>query len=284
MPSASATSIRPMSPSAAENDHGVADLLAPDDARGLGVIARALLVLDSFGGRGTVYGISELARRCGLPKSTTFRMVNRLVESGYVRRHRDGFSLSHHMFKLSNKFDPDEHEAPTSVIAPHLGGLFLKTGFAVNFAILSDTDVIYLSQIQGPRVPRLPVGIGGSMPATATALGKAMLAFSTRADLRRAVERELPRLTRNTITNPRHLLDQLKTIREQGVAFDHQEAALGLVCVAAPVVVPGRTVTAVSVCGPSAQLDLTATAKLVRQTVDDITDELLRRYGPDAAG
>lgn len=186
------------------------------------------------------------------------------------------------MLTLSSQYDPAVREAPNSIAAPHLGGLFLKTGFAVNLATLSGIEVVYLSQIQGPRVPRLPVGIGGRMPAHTTALGKATLAFSTREQLQQVLEHDLPRRTRNSVSSPGMLLAQLKAARAEGVAYDHQECELGLVCVAAPIVVPGRMPLAVSVSGPSAQVDLSAAAKLVQQTARDITAELLERYGPHA--
>lgn len=257
---------------------------ACDDAKANGVISRALRVLDSFGGIGTVYGVSELSRRCGLPKSTTFRMVTQLVESGYVRREGSRYALSHHMFTLSNRHDPEfTRSAPREIAAPHLGGLFLQTGFAVNFGILRDSEVVIVSQLQGPRMPVLPASLGGRMPASTTALGKAMLAFSNRTRLREVLEAELPRLTRNSITTPGRLLDHLKAVHAAGVAFDHQESALGVVCVAAPVIVPGKPTTAISVCGPSAQLDVQTTARLVQQTAQTIAQDLARSGIPAIA-
>lgn len=254
-----------------------------DDAKATGVISRALRVLDSFGGIGTVYGVSELSRRCELPKSTTFRMVTQLVESGYVRREGSRYALSHHMFTLSNRHDEVTRSAPREIAAPHLGGLFLQTGFAVNFGILRDSEVVIVSQLRGPRMPVLPATVGERMPASTTALGKAILAFSTRARLREALEAELPRLTHNSITTAGRLLDHLKAVHTAGVAFDHQESALGVVCVAAPVVVPGKPTTAISVCGPSAHLDMQTTARLVQQTAQIIAHDLARSGSPAIA-
>lgn len=247
------------------------------DERHSGVVSRALRVLDTFGGVGTVFGVSELARRAALPKSTTFRIVTELVDSGYVRRVGSGYALSHHMFTLSNRHTPDEaRRAPRTIAAPHLGGLFLQTGFAVSFGILRGTEVVYVGQVQGPRTPVLPAVLGERLPASATALGKAILGYGTKEQLRTVLDSELPRLTRNSITSPKRLLSEFKTAHESRLAFDHQEARLGLSCVAAPILVPGQPATGVSVCGPTGQIDLEAVGRLVQQTAIAIAVDLVR--------
>ena len=89
------------------------------------------------------------------------------------------------------------------------------------------------------------------MPANSSALGKALLAFSGRQKVLSYLQSPLPIRTKHTITSPHILVSQLKKVRVEGVAFDREEAALGLTCVAAPVLVNGRAVAALSVSSPT---------------------------------
>lgn len=246
-----------------------------DDSPSDSVVGRALRVLNEIGSPGTVCGVSELARRARLPKSTVYRIVSELVEAGYVRRVGAKYALSHHMFPISSRSSSEAgRNTLRAIAAPHLGALFLQTGLAVNLGILLGSDVVYMSQLQGPRTPLLPAGPGGRMPASATALGKALLAFTDREQLRSVLASPLPALTRKSITTPGRLLEELKAARTTGLSYDHQEASIGLTCIGAAVIVPGQPTVAVSVSGPARQLDLGAVALQLRRTVTAITYDL----------
>ena len=79
----------------------------------------------------------------------------------------------------------------------------------------------------------------------------ARLAFSDGTTVRSVVEAGLPRRTRNSITEPGRFVRELLRIREAGVAHDREEGTLGLSCVAAPVIVDGRAIAAISASGPT---------------------------------
>jgi DNA-binding IclR family transcriptional regulator len=94
------------------------------------------------------------------------------------------------------------------------------------------------------------------MPATCTALGKALLAYSDVSVLRSVLSKNLPRASARSIVVPRVLMEQLAEIRSQGYAYDYEESQAGLFCVAAPVLRDGKSVAAISLAriGSSAQL------------------------------
>jgi IclR family transcriptional regulator, acetate operon repressor len=135
----------------------------------------------------------------------------------------------------------------------------------VHLAVLDDVEVVYVEILGGRAMPRLPSRVGGRMPAHATGVGKAMLAFAPADRVQRRIEAGLERRTAHTITTVGGLTRELAAVREQGVAFDREEAMVGVVCAAAPITGPdGSVVAAVSVSGRAESLDLERMAPAVR--------------------
>jgi IclR family transcriptional regulator, acetate operon repressor len=92
--------------------------------------------------------------------------------------------------------------------------------------------------------------VGGRMPAHATGVGKAILAFADDAVVDGVVAAGLPRVSLRTITSPAILRRQLQRIRDEGVAYEREESGTGTVCVACPILdADGAPVAAISVAG-----------------------------------
>jgi DNA-binding IclR family transcriptional regulator len=117
------------------------------------------------------------------------------------------------------------------------------------------------------------------VPATVTALGKAILASSPSPVVREVVEAGMPRLTAYSITESGRMVAELQRIRQSGVAVDREESTLGLTCVAAPIITGAHTIAAVSVSGPMSSFDVNANSRLVRWAARRIAIDL----GADAA-
>ena len=86
------------------------------------------------------------------------------------------------------------------------------------FTVLDGPDVLFLDKVMGPRSPRVPTSVGGRMPATLAASGKAMLAFQPPAKIDSIIADGLKRFTDATITDGRKLKVELKRIRTRGYA------------------------------------------------------------------
>jgi DNA-binding IclR family transcriptional regulator len=108
------------------------------------------------------------------------------------------------------------------------------------------------------------------MPANCTAIGKVMLAHSPAAELA-CEEHQLPRLTTNSIAEPDRLKIELKRIRRVGIAYDRQEAAVGLTCVGAPIISSASNlIGAISVGGPIKRFHPTSINLAVRSAAASI--------------
>jgi len=236
-------------------------------------VTKALQLLDAFRSSGPVVGVSEIARIAQVPKSTAFRLLAYLEKSGFVERRGRGYSLGQRLFELGNSVPACRPRGLRDVAMPHLSDLFVTTGSVVHLGVLEGTDVVYLEKIFGRTTLQVPTIVGGRMPASSSALGKAMLAVNGREAIAPVLEKGLSRLTPYSISDPGRFLQQLSKVRAEGVAYDREEVMLGMVCVAAPVVADGRAIAAVSVSSPTARFKAGLVAGQVRTAAQHISEE-----------
>jgi IclR family transcriptional regulator, acetate operon repressor len=224
---------------------------------------RIFRILDAVADAGDPVAAAEIVRRTGLPKTTVHRIVNDLVHVGTLTRVGDALCLGAHVFELGSVVPPNRRLREAAL--PFMEDLYEATHEIIHLGILDGFDVLYLVKLSGhDRVP-VPTRDGARMPAHATGLGKALLATSPRAVVRRVLTRPLPAMTPNTITGRADLLQELAEVARVGVAFDREEAFSGVVCVAAPITLPGfPSRAAVSVTGPRHRFDPDEAAHLVR--------------------
>ncbi|MEV5835477.1 IclR family transcriptional regulator [Nocardia sp. NPDC052112] len=219
-------------------------------------VDKAISLLVAFGDKAsTGVGVSELARRAQLSKSTAFRVLGMLERNGVVERVGTGYRLGARLHQLGKAVYSPEHEHLRDLLMPHLTELYEITHHTVHLAALYGTDVVYLAKLYGHRTVQAPSRIGGRLPAHATAVGKVLLAYHSHIAAQ-ALSSPLSALTPNTVIDAVRLTDELITIRREGVARDNQESRIGLSCIAAPIFDHrGRAIAALSVAGQYGRLD-----------------------------
>jgi DNA-binding IclR family transcriptional regulator len=213
-------------------------------------VERAFQILDCFRVSGPLLGVSQIARLASLPKSTAFRLLNSLIVSGYVERQGSMYRLGWRVFELGARathLDPGVRES----VLPLLIELQARTGYTVHLGVLQGSEVLYVEKIPGRFGPRTPTAVGTRMQATCSAVGKALLAFSPAACLEQVFASPLTRRTPFSIVEPRRLMSQMDRVKVDGLALDREEVALGLTCLAAPLLHEGRAWAALSLSGPT---------------------------------
>lgn len=112
-----------------------------------------------------------------------------------------------------------------------------------------------------------------------TAIGKSLLATADREVQREVLAGELERRTPHTIVAPGVLQKQLRKILEAGVAYENEESASGLLCVAAPVFqIDGRSIAAISISGPVGRFRPQVHEAAVRAAATALGTTLARRH------
>ncbi|MDQ1607687.1 MAG: hypothetical protein QOE16_419 [Microbacteriaceae bacterium] len=242
-----------------------------------GVLARAFHVMNAVGASGQSLSLAELSRVTGLPKTTAHRVLQQLIRLGALEREGDLYRIGLQMFVLSSAVPEMSLRAAA---LKRMLELQNYTGHTLHLATMRDDRVVYLEKIGNKRSDDIPTVVGGSFAAHATGVGKAMLAYLPRARLQGILSHPLEKLTSRTISDPAALLVSLRRVRELGIAFDDEEAAPKLRCVAHPVIYMGSAVAGVSISYPSnAALDKAAVAAL-RATCTSIGNDLARLHLP----
>jgi IclR family acetate operon transcriptional repressor len=235
----------------------------------------ALSILETLGSVHDM-GLTELARKLGLGKSSVHRLLASLVTRGYVEKNpeSDRYRLTYRLFGVGSRAASRLGLRDTA--HPVMERLAAQTGETVNLGVLDGTRVLSVHRVESQHLLRMHLEIGGGIPAHATALGKVLLAGLAPNELTRRLRgQRLERLTPNTLADRSALRRALGRVREAGFATDDEECSLGLRCVAAPILDHrGLAAAAVSVSGPSLRLPLptlTDMAAPVREAAREIS-------------
>lgn len=171
-------------------------------------------------------GVSDLADRLALAKGTVHGLLQTLVARSMVEQDPASgkYMLGPALLVMGNVY-LNSHDLRVRSLR-WVTSLTETTRLAVRVGVLVWPDVVVIHHVAAADAafPISEVGLG--MPAHATALGKAILAF--RPERSALVgDDPLPRLTGSTVTDPGELLAQLQEVRSSGVALEDQEAVVG---------------------------------------------------------
>jgi DNA-binding IclR family transcriptional regulator len=215
------------------------------------VLDRAFRLLGAFTPARGELTLDELAASSGLPRSTAHRLAQQLTDHGALERSPRGWRLGLRLFEFG-QLVPGQQRLRELALA-HMQDLYELTHETIQLAVLDGGEVLYVEILSGHRKVPSPSRRGGRMPVHCTALGKALLAFTDDGGAA-AIEAAGPLAPRttHTITDPRRLQSELHDVRRLAVAYDREEASLGLRCVASPVLsADGTACAALSVSLPA---------------------------------
>ena len=248
-------------------------------------IERAVSILNVFSVDEPELGVTEIAERVGLHKSTVHRFMVNLDAAGLVERNpRSGrYRLGLHIFELGGLVMQRMNLWDEAL--PFLEGLVRDTGETGHLAVLEGGEAIYIERVEARRPLRVPSAIGRGYPAHATNLGKVLLADLPRERVVEIVATHgLASYTRNTITDLPQLEAELERIRIQGYAIDDEEYDEGLRCIGAGVRDhSGRVVSALGIGGPVTRITPERVEELAQLVMTAATG-LSRRLGAHQSG
>lgn len=201
----------------------------------LGTVSKAGDVMALFTADNPEWGVSQVAERMELAKSSAHALLSTLAEIGLVRRTDSGrYRLGWRVFELHQTLmDTTDFLRPARAALSQLAENLHAT---VHLATLRQYEVLYLDKATGSNAPVLAASRTGlAAPAHCTAIGKVLLADRGAVFTENlAVRHGLSRLTSRTVTDLPVLLDELSVVARSGWAVDRSETLRGLCCLAVP--------------------------------------------------
>ena len=227
-------------------------------------LSRAVALLSCFTVEARELRLAELSELSGLPRSTTHRIAEELVEVGAMIRCADGsYAVALHLWNIASS--SPSHRQLRDEALPLLADLYEATRETAQLAVLDGLSARILDKVTGPASAHNVSITGGELPLHATGVGKVLLAYSSPDLLVRVVEAGLEPRTRYTIVQPGRLAAHVAKVRETSLGWAREEMTLGVCSVAAPIRTPeGVLHGAIGVVAKSSSVNLDRAASAVR--------------------
>ena len=245
----------------------------PDSPYKVQVLDRALAALAILANSSSDCSLAELCPAMKLHKSTVHRLMMVLEQHRLVVKNPETgrYRLGLRLYELGSR--AIEGLDLRGRARPYLDRLQAEFGETVFFCILDEGQVFYVEKVESQRSVRTACTVGSRAPAYCTAVGKAMLAELSEAEVNKIVRRwGLKPVTPNTIRTASALKVELKAVRSRGYAIDDEEKEEGLRCIGAAVRShSGKLAAAMSVSGPAFRMSKERVPEIGRALMEAAT-------------
>lgn len=216
-------------------------------------IERAAAVLRLLAVSQCRLGLAEISASLQLSKGTAHGIIRTLVGVGFVKQDQTskGYQISEALGDMStNYLDVNELRSSSMNWADPLAS---RTGEAVRVGTLVGSEVLVVHYVFSPNASPQNADVGALLPAHATSLGKALLAYFPGAAAQ--IPTEMTAYTARTVTDRIQLTDDLARTRARGYAVEFGEYAPDQASIAAPIRgYGGLVVAAVAIHGQADRL------------------------------
>ncbi|UGS33856.1 IclR family transcriptional regulator [Capillimicrobium parvum] len=233
-------------------------------------------VLDLFSVDRPEWGVTEVAERLGIAKSSAHALLVSLAGVGLLScTNQSRYRLGWRFLDLGETLKASLNLRGTAL--PLMRALVAQHRETVQLAVLDRGRVLFVERLEGTHPVRFAgAPIGARWPAHASATGKVLLAVRPRGEVARIASVEgLRAMTPNTVTDLDRLHGELEQVRRVGYAYDVEESVPGVSGVAAPVRLErGMTVAALSIAVPTSRFRTHERA--LRQAVVEAAETMSR--------
>lgn len=200
-----------------------------------GLVSKTMKVLETLLENDSSLPLRELARRCGLPKSSLHRILVSLEKEGWVfqnpvnREYRMGirFLLFAQKWRMNREL--------VIIATPHMETLSSLTGETVVLGVYENQEARVLHVVESQNPIKYHFRIGGLLPFTAGAMGKIMLAYSPDQLVKSILSKPLSAYTDHTIVDSMELMAELEKVRQEGFSLSMEEVDIGGAAIGAPI-------------------------------------------------
>lgn len=237
------------------------------DGRLINSLSRGVEILRLLADADGPLGVTEVAERLAVDPSTAYRLLATLERGGLVAQDLDSkkYGIGYGVLEIANGLL--RRMNIVTVADPYLRSIAALTNESTHVAVLDGGRAVFVARQSGAGILRVETTVGSSEPAYCTAVGKALLADHSEAELRHLFVEPLTRYTPHTITTIGDLVTELERVRRNGYAFDDEELHPGVRCLSSPVRDHrGRIVAAFGLSMPA--------TRLTREHIPDLAKQI----------
>lgn len=214
-------------------------------------VDRSLDILEALASEQGGLGVTEIAKKVGLHKSTVHRLLSTLLERGYVEKNENGdYHIGLKLIEVVSVY-LNSLELQTEA-RPHIAQISSELGLTAHLGILDGDQVVYIEKMDVYSMVKLYSQIGLRVHAYCSSLGKCLLSNYSKEELDTVMKDcSFNKFTPNTISSLEELHEELKKVRVQGWGMDNQEFDMNNRCIGAPIYdYRGEIIAAISASGP----------------------------------
>jgi IclR family transcriptional regulator, acetate operon repressor len=223
--------------------------LVTNDKSQVQVIARAATILRALEEENAGLSLGQIAQRVNLARSTVQRIVSALeIEKLVIAATPNGrVRLGPTILRLAASVRSDF----LALARPFIVKLSEELHETVDLSTVKKDHLVFIDQVIGPQRLRTVSAVGETFPLYCTANGKAYLAQLDDTKIEALIGRSFEPRTPKTIMRLDTLLEELKAVRRNGVAYDREEHTLGVCAVGVALQDPLGNAVAISVPVPT---------------------------------
>jgi len=233
-------------------------------------IAKAIRIMKCFTPDQMQLGTTEIARKIGLSKATTHRILNVLDENGVLQKSpvSKKYRIGPELYFLGSLYLITDDIL--EVAAPVIKKLNDLTNEVVNVAIFEKGYAVIVMREESKHELRWSRHVGSVLPTNSSSMGKALLSELTEAEIDSLYPvEELPQITTKTIRSKTELKKELEQIRQDGISVDNEGTVEGIIGIGTLIRdASGKAVAAISIAAPTVRVNDTKRAiytSLVKQ-------------------
>jgi DNA-binding IclR family transcriptional regulator len=233
---------------------------------GAKLIDKAVDVLFLCRDAGGPVGVTDAARRLGMPKSSASRIVTALVRRGFLRQEEPSgkYALSNIYYSFTSALSERNLLIPRAV--PVMEKVFRALRETIHLNVVDGLERVCVHVLESPQQLKAVMPVGQRSPLYCGGSSKAILAFSDEETMERVFARPFRKFTGNTITGRKAMREEILRIRERGYAVSHGERVEGITSVSVPVFHPGGQLAgSLTVSVPTARYTKNLMEKVLRE-------------------
>lgn len=241
------------------------------DSNKSSTVLKAFQVLETVANLPSPATAPEISKMANIERVTTYRLLRTMEHAGYVEMDPESktYRISRRMLTLAKPV----LNAGTDrlVIERLLNSIAQRTGETCHYSELMGPETVLIQKAKGTQLVAVDFSIGNRGALHSTSVGKVIMAFQPDTVFETYFEGELKKHTPKTCINKDKMRAELAVVHRTGVAFDFEELAEGMNCVAVPVIDPFGVVEAgISISGPASRFTkkhLSELAKIMKEEV-----------------